>query len=391
MAPDDTGAEQDTRQPSGDAPDPQIQRFFERLIQQTPRVFVTPGIVAVNAALFLVMVVLGVHPISPDAESLLSWGANFGPATASGEWWRMLVAMFIHVGLIHVAMNMWVLWSVGFLVERLVGNVAFLVVYLFSGLLGFLASLWWKPFVVSAGASGSVFGVIGALIAFLALRRKVIPIEVLSNLRNGTLLFLGFNLVFGLVYKQVDMAAHLGGLLAGFVCALPLCLPLGVENRRKRWMRGLVVAGACCVFLVLGGTLVPKDLVRMQTEWDRFVKLEQELIGLYNSGLNKVQSNKITDAELARVLRRDLLPRWSAAEQRIGGLRNLPAPLAQRNRKLHRYIVLRQEGWTLLSEALLSQDRSKADRAMKKQQEAERVLKGIGGGKSRSPSKRGRQ
>ena len=98
----------------------------------------------------------------------------------------MLTCAFLHFGIIHLAFNMWVLWQLGDLVERLVGNIGFLVLYIISGVGGSLASLLWNPMVISAGASGAVFGVGGALMGFILLRRDTIPAEVLKHLRAGS-------------------------------------------------------------------------------------------------------------------------------------------------------------------------------------------------------------
>ena len=101
-----------------------------------------------------------------QVATVLEWGANFGPKTMDGQWWRLFTSMFLHFGIIHIGFNMWVLWNVGRLVERLVGNFGFALLYVVSGLLGSVASLAWNPTTISAGASGAVFGVVGALIGF---------------------------------------------------------------------------------------------------------------------------------------------------------------------------------------------------------------------------------
>ena len=96
----------------------------------------------------------------------------------------------------HIALNMWVLFNAGFLVERLLGNAPFLVMYLLSGLGGSIASVSFNPLVVSAGASGAVFGVFGALLAVLLLQKDSIPTERLTQLRSSALTFVLFNTVY---------------------------------------------------------------------------------------------------------------------------------------------------------------------------------------------------
>jgi len=125
---------------------------------ERPRVFVTWVLIAINLAVFVLMVIRGVGLMDPSIDSLLKWGADFGPLTTHGQWWRMLTSTFVHVGILHIAMNMYILLVSGPFVERLYGNVGFAVLYLLSGLGGSLVSLAWHPMLVSAGASGAIFG-----------------------------------------------------------------------------------------------------------------------------------------------------------------------------------------------------------------------------------------
>ena len=83
---------------------------------------------------------------------------TYGPLTLDGQWWRLLTCTFVHIGIIHIGLNMWVLWDIGQLVERLTGNVGFLLLYLLSGLFGSLASVYWNPEVLSAGAPARCSG-----------------------------------------------------------------------------------------------------------------------------------------------------------------------------------------------------------------------------------------
>ena len=121
------------------------------------------------------MLATGVNFLAPDPQDMLNWGADFGPKTLNGQWWRTVTCMFLHFGIIHLGFNMWVLWDLGQLVERLVGNVGFLVLYFASGIAGSLASLAWQPLAISAGASGAVFGVAGALLGLIAFRHDSVP------------------------------------------------------------------------------------------------------------------------------------------------------------------------------------------------------------------------
>lgn len=195
---------------------------MRRLHEATPRTWVTVAVVAANVAVFLAMVASGVSPLDPGTQDLIRFGADYGPQTASGEWWRLLTSTFLHIGVIHIAFNMWALWQSGRLAERFYGNGAFLVLYLGSGIGASVVSLLWNPSIVSAGASGSIFGVFGGLLAVVLLHRKGIPALVFGSLKRSTIGVVAYNVVFGAAVPGIDNAAHIGGLVTGF--ALGFCL-----------------------------------------------------------------------------------------------------------------------------------------------------------------------
>jgi rhomboid protease GluP len=200
-----------------------------------PKIAVTPILLGLNVAIFGLMLVGGVHPMTPEIDSLVRWGANYGPKTTNGEWWRMFTAMFLHIGVLHLLFNMLALWTVGGFMERVLGASGFIVLYLLSGLLGSVTSVAWNPFVVSAGASGAIFGLFGGLLGFLVRHRDAMSHPFLAALRTNTLAFLGYNLLFGFIQEGIDMAAHLGGLAGGFLCGLVLAQPFPLMSHAGRW------------------------------------------------------------------------------------------------------------------------------------------------------------
>jgi rhomboid protease GluP len=168
------------------------------------------------------------------------------------EYWRLLASVFIHGGLVHLAINMWCLYSIGPLVERLFGNFSFGVLYLASGIGGAIASMATRPDRPSVGASGAIFGMFGALLAFLIVHRQSVPASVLKPLRSSALGFVVFNTLFAAAAPMIDQAAHLGGLATGFVAGLLLVPPWPVVHSTRRWLRQIALGAAVsCALLGL--------------------------------------------------------------------------------------------------------------------------------------------
>lgn len=155
-----------------------------------------------------------------DNWTLLRFGANFAPLTiGAGQWWRLLGAAFLHIGWVHILVNMYSLYAVGPTLERFFGNLRFLGVYTLSALFGSLASAFFGGGHISAGASGAIFGLFGAAVV-LGLRHKTaIPKPIQQQLVKGMLPAIGYNLAFGFSQSGIDNSAHLGGLLAGSLAA----------------------------------------------------------------------------------------------------------------------------------------------------------------------------
>lgn len=175
----------------------------------------TYALIGVNVAVFALMVASGVSAVQPTAQDAFNWGANYGPATLHGQWWRLFTSMFVHYGIIHLGMNMYVFYSVGRITEALFGRARLVILYVATGLAGGLLSLWVHPDVVGAGASGAIFGVYGAFLGFLYVRRHVIAPQAMKAMTRSATTFLGINLIYGFMSGRIDLAAHIGGLLCG--------------------------------------------------------------------------------------------------------------------------------------------------------------------------------
>ena len=217
-----------SNQPTPSSPANAAEGFISVLRTKPGGARVTLFFIGLNVFIFLLMLKFGAGLWHSPNGIQLAWGANFGPATKNGEWWRLATAMFLHFGLLHLAMNMMALFDSGRLVERMYGHVRFALLYLLSGLFGNLLSLFVQGnHAVSGGASGAIFGVYGGLIIFLwRHRRQVHPIEFKLTL------ILGFSIT------GIDNAAHIGGLVAGILLGIVLePHPDGVtkQARRNQW------------------------------------------------------------------------------------------------------------------------------------------------------------
>ncbi len=201
-------------------------------VNAKPASVVTIALIAINVAIFVLMVVSGISPTNPSLEALVRWGADFGPLTLGGQWWRLFTACFLHFGIVHIAFNMYVLYQVGMSTELIYGRARYLSIYLLSGVFGNIVSVYIHPVSVGAGASGAIFGVYGAFLGFLLIRRHLIPRPVLQQMTRSAATFLGINLVYGLFSGSTDLSAHIAGLVSGFL--LGCFFARGLASRTSR-------------------------------------------------------------------------------------------------------------------------------------------------------------
>jgi rhomboid protease GluP len=173
----------------------------------------------VTTILLIVIVLVFVADVLTGLQ-LSQLGADKRSLVLAGEWWRPFTSMFLHGGLLHLVLNAWVLYQLGSLCEILLGSSQMSTVYLVSGLAGSFASLWWHD-GWSVGASGAIFGLMGALIAFL-LRRRGMLTPSAKSLLGQLVMWAGINVYLGMSMPRIDLAAHFGGFVMGFLLGLVL-------------------------------------------------------------------------------------------------------------------------------------------------------------------------
>jgi len=268
----------------GYIPTPQpVVRKRRSLWASAPATYILVGI---NCAVFVAMLLRGVSAVNPTPEQLMHWGANnAGSVLINDQWWRIVTAMFVHVGILHLATNMWCLWNLGLLAEPLMGSVGVVAAYVLTGAAGNLLSVLWNGlrynvehvphqgfdplmyFPPGAGASGAVFGIAGALIVLLKSPRLPVPPQELKRLRKSVIYFAAINLAIGLAISldvvssrtgiSIDNSAHLGGVLCGLLFAAPMIPRVG--NPRSTFQTRLQIAvGMIVGILVLFGFYISK-------------------------------------------------------------------------------------------------------------------------------------
>ncbi|WP_155286724.1 rhomboid family intramembrane serine protease [Lacticaseibacillus zhaodongensis] len=216
------------------------------------RPFVTYLLIAACVLMFLLEAVAGG---STSTAVLVRLGARVTPYVFAGEWWRLITATFLHIGIMHIAMNMLTLWFLGPLTEQLFGHTRFAVIYLLSGIIGNYAGLFFNsPNVVGAGASTALFGMLGA---FLMIGDNFRDNPAVAAMTKQFLILIGINLLFDITQSNIDIAGHIGGLIGGFlvagVCGAPR---FGRISTWKRVLMGVIlVVSLLLLYFVYGGSL----------------------------------------------------------------------------------------------------------------------------------------
>jgi rhomboid protease GluP len=218
----------------------------------------------VNCAVFLMTLWLSRSAAGPAFNDPLSFSllCNGGFVVQWGQWWRVMTSIFVHFGWIHIATNMWCLWNLGLLGEPLLGEFGIVAAYVLTGVAGNLLSVAVHPQfpdqqggVLSAGASGAVFGLAGVLLMLLRSPLLPIPQVELKKLRRSVWYFALLNFIIdgGLwiahTRLQIDNMAHLGGFLSGLALGVPLVPRIGAP--RAQFMRRRTIAVGVMIFLLL--------------------------------------------------------------------------------------------------------------------------------------------
>ncbi len=281
------------------------REFQERLTALAPRTWATWVLVGINLLIWALSLTIGGQLASTPADTLLLWGGNAASEVQKGEWWRLLTAMFMHSGLMHVAMNMCGLYIAGTMVERIYGVRLYLIVYFGAGLLGSAFSLHFSAQqAVSVGASGAVFGVTGALLVAVLQHRDKLPQIFSKQVIGGIGLFIAYSLLQGFARVGTDNAAHIGGLIGGALAAFILPERFDAVAFRKVMLRHAVVTlGVMIVATVSVAAMAPpaaldqaKAAASDQQLGQLFKEFERAMKALQDES-EEVEAGRLSDEE----------------------------------------------------------------------------------------------
>ena len=225
--------------------------------QEWPDPIFTIALIVANIAIWGLMLTKGVSFWTTNELQALQWGADFGPLTLSSQFhqfWRLFTSNFIHLGFVHLAINMVFLWALGRLAEYFFTSADFLLLYTFTGLCSGLLGVIWEPNATSAGASGAIFGISGVLLVTLLSNKLPLEKESREKLLTGVMQFTVLNLFVGgaqaylpgILHRRVDNAGHIGGLLAGLLVGAVFASHLGdteADRKYRRWAWIALYAG----------------------------------------------------------------------------------------------------------------------------------------------------
>ena len=356
---------------------PESERFGEFLRGRTRWPFATPAIVLVNIVVFGQMVV--VPGSVSDPQTLMQWGANYGPLTTNGEWWRLVTATFVHSGFLHLLAITVGLVPLGLVLERLVGPLAFATAYVAAGVVANLVSLSESALAVSSGGSGAVCGVYGLLVGALvwirlraassrqaprdaparhgsdasspngppaAHGRIEVPMIVAKRVGAAFAIFAFYNLLT----SDLRTSGELAGLAAGLAGGLGILSGIGAH---KPPPRRIALAAAATVVLAIGSALPLRGVADVRPALERLVLVEERTAAAYDARVGEYRKGWITEEVLVQQIERTILPELRAAHARLMSVKGVPREHRPIVAAAEEYFRLRERAWLRRAEGLI--------------------------------------
>ena len=300
---------------------------------------ITPILVDLNIAIFILMVACGANFFLPDTHTIVKWGGNVRFLTLDGQWWRVITCCFLHYGIFHLLLNMYALLYIGVMLEPRLGARRFASAYLFTGITASLASLYWHDNVISAGASGAIFGMYGVFLALLT--TNLIEKTTRKALLMSIGIFVAYNLLYG-ANGTIDNAAHIGGLLGGIVIGY-LYYPSLIRPQKPTLLYSMIGVAA---FLVVATSMlafrkIPNHYGLWVRKMNTFASYEIQALAV-TKNLNSDTPKEVW----LHALRDSSIFYWSECLRTLNEADqlNVPEKLKVRSYELIRYCNLRIQG-----------------------------------------------
>lgn len=349
------------------------EAFAEALRERTRFALLTPTLIVLHVIVFCFMASASGAIGSP--ESLIEWGASFGPRTTNGEWWRLLTSLSVHAGFFALLINIVALFQVGVILERLVGHLAFATVYLVAGMLASIISLLADPLAVIAGASGAMFGIYGLMLAamFWSLLQRsplTVPWAAVKPLGPVATVFLLYHLVFG----SMIGAAYAASFAVGFGCGLVLAREV---RDHKPETRQLAVTMATTLVIVTLLAVPIAGIADVRPEIARIVAAEERAAGAYEKAVRRFTIGAVGADVLATQIDRTIVPELEEAAARLKKIGKVPPEHQPVVASAEKYLTLRQESWRLRSRALRLSSLPMFRKADRKEWQALEILRDL--------------
>jgi rhomboid protease GluP len=320
--------------------------------------YATYAIIGINVLVFVAMVATGLNLFAPNPIDVLRWGGNLSVLTLSGDWWRLLTAMFLHFGILHLGLNMYALFMVGVYLEPMLGKLRYITAYLCTGLIASLVSTIWlkDKLIPAAGASGAVFGMYGVFLALLT--TNIIPKQLRNAMLQSTLIFVAYNVFYGFKPGSgIDNAAHLGGLISGFIIGYVYWLTIKPgEKKLTPNLASILIAvltGGLIYFFLQQEKVNASETatVRMElknsgyTDSQKFSTSYNEFVELQDKALALLNDTTVTAEEFKNTAQKVSYPSWAKAESLLLEMEKMDVSENnhQKVKLLKRYVELRKQ------------------------------------------------
>jgi rhomboid protease GluP len=321
--------------------------FYGALYERTRRAFVTPALLAIYITIYFLMTA-GSSDLSGD-QLLLRWGASVGPRTTNGEWWRLVTAMFVPWGVMHLIAIAAGLVQAGRIVERLVGPAAFLSVFLAAGLIAGLRELSVHPVAVATTASAAVFGVYGLLLAtflwgFARRSPLTIPLAAFKQIWPGAVVFLLYSVAADGFFNESTTWGLAVGVAGGGILAF------GIDTHKPPVPRLCTSMAATLALVVFFGAPL-RGMADVTQQMAQVIELEQRTAAIYDTEVVQFRRGRHTAEALADIADA-IAVEVRATRDSLSTLTNVPPEHQSMVDDALAYLRLREDSWRLRVEGL---------------------------------------